>query len=240
VHDRLEESVSYFDQVSAISPLEEPKYAPVSALAHFNFGTNLMSHGDFERAAQQFSTAIKLEPGNADYHIALSVALAKQGKPDEAMAELNSAAQHIPTNPEIQAHLAALCTRQHKTKEAIAHYRETVRLYRVALEHDPDSPALLNNLAWILAANPNDEIRNGADAVKLARHACEVTHWKEAVHIGTLAAACAEAGQFDEAVNMARKAKETAIVAGQKEIAARNEELSKLYLAKKAYRDDGN
>ena len=54
--------------------------------------------------------------------------------------------------------------------------------------------------------------------------------------IGTLAAAYAEAGRFADAVKAAQEAQTKAASAGQTEIAARNEELLKLYQAQKPYR----
>ena len=68
----------------------------------------------------------------------------------------------------------------------------------------------LNNLAWVLATSPKAELRNGAEAVRLAERACELTHYGEPLFIGTLAAAYAEAGRFPEAVTTAEKAEQLA------------------------------
>ena len=57
-----------------------------------------------------------------------------------------------------------------------------------------------NNLAWLLATCPQDELRNGQEAVVQAQKACELTEWNSAGYIDTLAAAYAEAGVFDDAV----------------------------------------
>ena len=67
-------------------------------------------------------------------------------------------------------------------------------------------PPALNNLAWELATSPDAGDRDGALAVKLAERACELTHYQTAIFVGTLAAAYAEAGRFDEAVATAQKA----------------------------------
>jgi Flp pilus assembly protein TadD len=57
-----------------------------------------------------------------------------------------------------------------------------------------------NHLAWLLAACPNANFRNGAKAVEYAKKACELSGWKDASTLSTLAAAYAEAGDFDNAV----------------------------------------
>lgn len=71
-----------------------------------------------------------------------------------------------------------------------------------------DKSGLLNNLAWLLSTSPNDEIRDGARAVKLGTEACELTEYKEAHILSTLASAYAEIGNFEEAVKWSTKAVE--------------------------------
>jgi tetratricopeptide (TPR) repeat protein len=59
---------------------------------------------------------------------------------------------------------------------------------------------LLNSAAWFYATCPDKAVRDGKRAVELATKACEVTKWKNAHTIDTLAAAFAEAGNFSEAI----------------------------------------
>ena len=89
----------------------------------------------------------------------------------------------------------------------------------------PDSPIVLNNLAWILAANPDSRLRNGPEAVTLAERACQLTEFRQPMFIGTLAAAYAEAGRFEDAVKAAEQARDLAVAAGQNELAERNRQL---------------
>lgn len=72
----------------------------------------------------------------------------------------------------------------------------------------PDDSGILNNLAWILGTSPDDAVRNGKRAVSLAKRACELTDWREAHIISTLAAAHAEAGDFEAARTYSRQAVE--------------------------------
>ena len=58
----------------------------------------------------------------------------------------------------------------------------------------------MNNLARIHAAHPRAGFRNPSEAVRLAEQACELTARKNSACLGTLAAAYAESGRFDEPV----------------------------------------
>jgi cytochrome c-type biogenesis protein CcmH/NrfG len=53
-------------------------------------------------------------------------------------------------------------------------------------------------------------MRNGVEAIELARRAVQLSNGREPAVLGTLAAACAEAGRFAEAVQTAHQALELA------------------------------
>jgi hypothetical protein len=95
----------------------------------------------------------------------------------------------------------------------------------------------MNNLAWEFATRSNASARNGTLAVTLAERACELTHYRITVTIGTLAAAYAEAGRFDEAIAKAEKACALASEEGNQELLRRNQELLELYREHKAYHE---
>ena len=76
---------------------------------------------------------------------------------------------------------------------------------RAVLEKDPDRVEALNNLAWFLATSLSEDERNGNEAIQLATRACELSH-NYPVCVSTLAAAYAEAGQYDKALASAEMA----------------------------------
>jgi hypothetical protein len=98
-------------------------------------------------------------------------------------------------------------------------------------------PDALNNRAWSFATSEEAGLRNGTLAVQLAERACELTHYNESIYIGTLAAAYAEAGRFDDAISTAQKACALASESGQQELLKRNQELLELYRAHQPYRE---
>jgi hypothetical protein len=89
----------------------------------------------------------------------------------------------------------------------------------------------------MLATSSDDGLRNGAEAVRLAERACELTHHGQPLFMGTLAAAYAECGRFPEAVTTAEKAEQLATTAGLAAVAAKNRQLLELYRAGKPYHE---
>ena len=135
-----------------------------------------------------------------------------------------------PNYPAAHYHLGLVLSAQRDTAGAIAEYH-------AALALNPNMPDALNNLAWILATDKRDEFRRGTEAERLARHACELTQFQEPILVGTLGAACAEAGDFDQAVTNAMRARDLATARGMKDVAAKNEELLKLFRARQPVRE---
>ncbi len=88
------------------------------------------------------------------------------------------------------------------------HPRQALAELDEAIDTRPQQPEPLRHKAWILATWPKDEdnIRDGKEAVELARLALEKSAGKQPEYWDTLAAAEAEAGNFKEAVAAAEKA----------------------------------
>ena len=91
--------------------------------------------------------------------------------------------------------------------------------YASALLIQPDFPDALDGLAWILSTDANPEFRNGTEAVKMAEQACKLTGQQDPAKLKTLAAAYAETGRFDDAVNTTRTAKDLADKAHRQDLA---------------------
>jgi len=141
----------------------------------------------------------------------------------------------LPVNPgaEKQIQLAGQFEADGKIEEAIQHFRD-------ALAVDPNNIAALNNLAWILATASQPGLRNGSEAVQLASRAVKLTDSRQPLIIGTLGAAYAEAGQFEQAIQAAQTAEYLALFTSQNEVAAKNLELLKQYAAGRAVPASGD
>ena len=215
----------------AISQFQEAiRLEPDNAIIHNNLGDALDRKGQIAEAISQFQEAIRLKPDYVDAHYNLGVALTAKGRFDKAIENYRQAIQVNSNNPETFFHFGMTLGQLGRTREAVAQYREALRL-------NPNLTEALNNLAWVLATSPDDELRNGAEAVPLAERACELTHYGQPFIIRTLAAAYAESGRFKEAVTTAEKAEKLATSAGLTAEAAKDRQLLELYRAGKPYHE---
>jgi cytochrome c-type biogenesis protein CcmH/NrfG len=82
----------------------------------------------------------------------------------------------------------------------------TVELMGRACALRPEEPYASAALAWLLATNPDDTVRKGSRAVVLAQSAVRATEGKVPELIDILAAALAEAGRPEAAVETAERA----------------------------------
>jgi Flp pilus assembly protein TadD len=235
---KFDEAIVHYSEALRI----KPSYAK----AHCNLGDVLARLGKHEDAIWHYHRALQLKPNFAEAHNNLGVTLKQQGRLNEAFVHYSRAIQLNPEYEEAHNNLAGLLAARGKLDEAIAHYSKALQIkpdygnarvqlavalmrtgqtdkaiqqYRTALHFRPDWPEVLNNLAWIFATHKDPRYRDGAKALLLAKKACELTAYKQANFLDTLAAAYAEANQFDQAVFTAQKAKQMALASGQEEIA---------------------
>jgi tetratricopeptide (TPR) repeat protein len=205
---KLAEAAAHFQEAVGL----QPGYPD----AHNNLGLAWLDQGKQAEALAEFDTALRLRPDYADAHNNLGRALAEQGKLAEARVQFMEALRLNPDYADAHGNLARLLLAQGNAEqagEAIAQFRETLRL-------KPDWIEALNNLAWMLATLPDAKLRNGAEALRLAGRAVELTNTNNPGALDTLGAAYAEAGRFPEAVACGEKAVALAETVGQTNVAA--------------------
>jgi hypothetical protein len=117
------------------------------------------------------------------------------------------------------------------------HDAEAINEYQQVLDVDTNSVYAMNNLATLLATDSDARLRDGNRAVRLAEQACQLSQYHEPALMYTLAAAYAEAGQFNDAVATADKARTLALAEGQSDMVKENEPLVKLYKSGHAFHE---
>jgi len=199
------------------------------ANAHYALASVASDDNDLGGETTHLRAFLEAKPDHAVARTRLVASLAAQGRKDEALVEAKETIRRHPDHAPAYYYLGGL------TGDA-GDIAEAIRCYERAVELKPDYPEALNNLAWLLASHPDATFRDGARAVELARRACELTENKAPILIGTLAAAYAEAGRFEEAVRSGELAIQVAEAAGDTALAQKNQELIELYRAGKPFR----
>lgn len=152
---------------------------------------------------------LQVVPDQAENEALYHIAAAQLANGDAAHAEENFRAALDRTaaanRPQLALNAGNLCY-QHGARAAAAH------LYRAGLTSDADA-MLVNNLAWLLATDPDSAVRNGPEALVLAQRLAAARP-DDLGALNTLAAALAENGRFAEAVTTAARAVEFSRVTG--------------------------
>ena len=219
---RFDEAVNHYRSALVI----KPKHAPT----HCNLGVLLKLRGNLNEAVRHYREAIFIDPEFADAHTNLGNALTQMGRFEDAVRHYQRALSIQPDSVGAHYNLAYLFQRIGRSKEALPHYRDAIRLR-------PDYAAAYNHLAWILATHKETRVRNGAEAVRLAEIACRLTDSKHHVPLNTLAAACAEAGNFDKAIVTAQLALDRAVLTGKTPVVEPIRDHLQLYRAKQPLRE---
>jgi Flp pilus assembly protein TadD len=169
------------------------------------------AQGRFAEAVGQYTRAIRLGLDDTSVHYNLGRALSAQGQHEEATGEYRRTIQLKPEDAEAHRALGNALSWQRRTDEAIVEYRR-------ALQLEPDMGIALIELAWILARSERPDLRDPAEAVRLAARAAELTDRRDPVVLDALAAAYMAADQIDRAIENAEAALTLAASAGDVEL----------------------
>jgi tetratricopeptide (TPR) repeat protein len=197
--------------------------------AHNNLGAALAQQRDWQGAVTQFAEAVRLRPDSANAHDNLGQALQDAGAGARALTHFREAVRLQPGAGKYHYDLAHALREQGQTQAAQAAYEQARRLL-------PGWPEEARRAAWVAATCPDARARNGTLALRVALEAYEATGGREPAFLDTLAAAYAEAGRFDKAVETAQQA--LALARQERpELAGPVEGRLRLYEARKPFRE---
>src|SRR5262249_853252 len=153
--------------------------------------------GDFDKATKDNDEAIRLDPEYMVAYYHRGIAWQRKGGYDRAINDFNEA---IRLDPEY-VHAYNRCATVWLAKKD---YGEAIHTYEQAIRLVPDHPHAYGGLALLLATCPESTVRDGKRAIRMVAEACRLSSTSPTISapwvLAILAAAYAEAGQFDEAV----------------------------------------
>jgi len=212
----------------AIDDLTEAIRIDSKTANYFSFRAGCwVAKKEFDKAIEDCTQALKIDPTSEFAMVSRAACWVHKKEWDRAISDYSGAIEADPKDAG-NFNCRGICWRNKGTcGEALYDFLQASII-------DPKDAKVLNELAWLEATCPVEKYRHGQRAIEFATKACELSGWKEAAHIGTLAAACAETGEFDDAVRFQTKAHEMY----SDELKAQWGFLLELYKSRKPYRDE--
>ncbi len=154
---------------------------------------------NYNKALSDLNKAQSIKPDNLNHPFEKARLLLRMKKIHHSIVELTKILEITPKHLDsllLRSSLWALC------RDIENSYADL----NIAIHADPKNAEALNAMAWFLATWPEKKHRNGKRSIVLATKACQLTDWNNPAILDTLAAAYAETGEFDKAVEFMNKA----------------------------------
>lgn len=179
---------------SGIDSLREAvRLNPNLAASHYHLGLALERSGEFANAFTHYQQAALLAPDHLGNAMQLAHLLERAGKLENALTEYDRIRAIYPDSPQPAFQAGAV-------NEKLGSPQAAADAYRACLAQNPRFVPALNNLAWLLATTKQGGLRAPDEALKLATLAAEVTEFKQAAILDTLATAQFNAGDQASAI----------------------------------------
>lgn len=237
---------------------------PDNARALNNLFKPLIERGAVEEAGAVLERSLELRPKSVRAWNNLGVLRSEQGLDDEAERAFLQSLELRPTHESTHYNLAQFYASRDRWEDALEHYGfvaresaspargylglgqaylrlgrtgEALTALRRALESDPRSWGAVRLVAWILATSKDDSLRDGPEALRLASALCASTPQLIPRQEEILAAALAENGRFQEALDVSKEAERVARERGEGQVARSIRIRAQLYARGSPYRE---
>jgi tetratricopeptide (TPR) repeat protein len=193
-------------------------------------GIDHFEKGQIDEALKALGEAIRLDPKHALAFSSRGAIHYNTKQYDKAIADVDEAIRLEPSKATSGYSIRGNAWYMKKEyAKAVTDFDEAIRL-------DPSDPEPLNSRAWAAATCPEPRFRDDTMALKYAQRACKLDGHKNPFYLGTLAAAHAVHGDFENAVKWQRKALEDKFYL--KESGDEGRKMLKLFEGKKVYRQE--
>lgn len=171
---------------------------PTNAVLWALRGNTLLQMGRCRDALESLDRSIALAP-DARAYFDRAACHRENGDPAKAIEDYTAALRH---DPQL---VAAACERAFVYQQK-GHFSQALEDLKRCQTGYPRDPQLQLSIAWILATCPDDKIRDGRRALRIAGELCDPVTCETSAPLNALAAAHAEMGDFAEAEKLLRRA----------------------------------
>ena len=181
---------------------------PGNAQLRCGLADNLARSGQYSRAAEEYEASLRLAPdySKAMVRFARLLATCEDQRIRDYQRAIRLAERAFERSP---IHVRTLARVHGSFAESLAAdglFDQAIENYRWAVDLYPEDEKILLHFALLLATCREEELRRPDQAVELAQRACRMTKPPSPAGLSILAAAYAEAGQFEMAVATAERA----------------------------------
>jgi Tfp pilus assembly protein PilF len=186
--------------------------------------------GKSELAAVYYGEAVKRKPHSLLTFDNYGVVLVELKRPAEAMKIFSEGANFDPTAAQPHFLMGRLLLQLGQDAKAVAQLR-------AALELDPNNLGILLYTVNVLAADQNEQVRDGKEACMLAEKAVKITNGQQPAAYDALAMGRAEKGDFATATSIQLEAIKLAQTVGQADDTALMQQRLELYEKHQPWRE---
>jgi tetratricopeptide (TPR) repeat protein len=203
--------------------------APETAAEYFLRGRARLLRLEPDSAHEDFTEAIRIDPKMANAYAERGNLLFSRGDLDGALNDCNEAIRVSPRLYEALILRSNIWVRKGNLDKGLADLTDAIQLA-------PSNSIAYCHRAKIYSSAADPRYRNGNLAIADGKTACELTNWRNGGSIAILAAAFAEAGNFEDAIKWQTNALDLT-PEGFDEFRSEFQQQLELYRAGKPYRD---
>lgn len=216
----------------AKAEIEFKKVIEIKPHASFNvnLGNVYQKQNKYELAMEQYQLALKLDSVNIDALNNLGVVYFKTGDEGKAISFVKRSLKLNPDSKDGYLNLGTFYKHLRRRSESVNYFKK-------GMELAPDDLRFAYQLSWLFSSSPEKKLRNGKEALRLAKLIFEKKDIDISSKFDLVAAALAENGQFEKASEMATQAYQSAVKTGKRQLATDIFKRVKLYKMNKPFRE---